>query len=288
MNDKKMNDKEQADEMLKRIERLKAQSGAAPAAPAKPANDQPKTLAEAESALAQAQRASRVFNEVATTWDAVTRPIKTAWTYIKPTIDIGMSAASKLADAFRFAAPVVKPFWNGYKALFNRVAYTKDEDGERTVLNKPRALVAGVLSLAMAFGAVTYGGPFMGNMAYDAAFMPTTMKTEQVYLTGANPSDDTDEVFYVKGCESLPCDSQTNSVYYRLRDSFPYSMYQFATSGKFFYPEHVGSAISEGVNQCTITTYGMRLPSLGMYPHILKAQCMPLGIDSPAPAPGGP
>lgn len=280
-----MNDKKQADEMLKRIERLQRQTGAAadkPAAPA-PANDQKKTLAEAESALAQAQRASRVFNEVSTVWDAVAKPIKTAWSYIKPTVDVGITAASKLGEAFRFAAPVVRPFWNGYKALFNRVAYTLDDNGERTVLNKPRALVAAVTSVALAFGMVNYGGPVMGNLAYDAAFMPTTMKTEQVYLTGANPSDSTDNVFYVKGCESLPCNSQSNSLYYRLRGSMPYSLYQFATTGKFFYPEHVGSAISEGVNQCTITSYGMRMPSLGMYPHILKAECMPLGISAPAP-----
>ena len=79
MNDKKVDDQKQAEEMLKRIERLKHEPGAAPAkTPAKPANDSGKTLADAESALEKAPRASRVFTESRVAASSGTAP-PSAW-----------------------------------------------------------------------------------------------------------------------------------------------------------------------------------------------------------------
>lgn len=298
MNDKKVTDQQQADEMLKRIERLKHETGAAPSpkAPAKPANDTDKTLADAESALEKAQRASRVFNEVAGVWDAVTTPVKIAWTYIKPTWEVTKHAAAKVGEGLSFLAPVARPVWNGYKSLFNRVAYTKDEDGERTILNKPRALAAVALSAMVAFGAVTQGLPVAGNLAYDGVMMATTTEHNRpLYLTGANPSDSTDDVFYVKGCESLPC-TDSNSVYFRLRDNNILSAYRLVTTGKAFWPEDVGAAIPEETSACLVSSYGVRIRMLGMYPHITSVQCAPnSAVGQPGsfnaivnPAPAGP
>jgi hypothetical protein len=271
--------KREDEEMLKRLERLQRQTGAAPGlAKAKDsANDsKPKsTLAEAEQALEEAKRAGRVFNEVAGVWDTVTKPIKIGWSYAKPTYEIGKHAVIKAGEALSFLAPVAKPLWNGYMALFNRAAYTKDENGDRTVLNKPRALAAVALSLMVAFTGATQGLPFAGNMLYDGTMMATTTQIDQpVYLTGANPYDNSDDIFYVKGCEELPC-TDSNSVLYRVRDNFLLSAYRFTTTGHAFWPEDVGAAIPEETSACLISTYGVRNRILGMYPHITSVQCAP-------------
>jgi hypothetical protein len=227
----------------------------------------------------------------------IAKPIKFAWSYAKPTWDITSHGIARAGEALSFLAPVVTPLWNGYKSIFNRVAYTLDDHGERTVLHKPRALAAAAFSLVAAFGIVTQGLPVAGNLAYDGIMMSTTMEHGRpLYLTGANPSDDTDDIFYVKGCETLPC-TDSNSVYFRLRDNAILSAYRFVTTGKAFWPEDVGAAIPEETSACTVSTYGVRVRMLGMYPHITSVQCTPSSANGHQPgtfngvinpAPGGP
>lgn len=272
-------------DMLKRLERLQRQVGSAP----EKSEGRPKTLAEAEKALEDVQRAGRVFNEAASAWETVSRPVKWAWGYAKPTYEIGKHAVVKTGEALSFLAPVARPLWNGYKALFNRAAYTPDETGARTVLNKPRALAAVALSLVAAWGGVMHGLPFTGYLAYDGVMMAaTTEHGKEVFLTGANPYDNSDDMFYVKGCEELPC-TDSNSQLYRIRDNTILSAYRLVTTGRPFWPEDVGAAIPEETSACTISTYGVRLRMLGMYPHITSVQCTPIaGMPSnpvPAPAP---
>lgn len=118
--------------------------------------------------------------------------------------------------------------------------------------------------------------------------MGTTMKYEQeIYTNGSNPVDETDNFFYVKTCEELPCDSRTNTNYYRVRDNFPLAMYRLTTQGQWYRPEDVASGIPEGTAKCTADFYGVRLRALGMYPLITSIRCTPLvagSQDTPAPA----
>jgi hypothetical protein len=288
MADNPKDDKKKDDELLARVRRLQEQTGGV----RDNGKDDGKSGAKSaeqnmQDVLKTAQRASKAFNQAATVWDAVTTPLRKAWEFAQPTVELGKHAAIKTGEALSFLKPVGRPLWNGYKALFNRMAYTKDDNGARTILHKPRALGAVALTALAAYMGVTQGLPFAGNLTYDAVMMAaTTQQDVPVYLTGANPSDDTDDVFYVKGCEELPC-TDRNSVYYRLRDNAILSVYRFATTGKGFWPEDVGSAIPEETSLCKIDQYGIRIRALGMYPHITAVSgCTPItqipGAHGPA------
>lgn len=130
-------DTHKEDELMKRLERLQKQAGATP-----PPTRERSAVEEAEYALTKAREASAMFNEVSGAWSAIKKPFLFAWGYIKPTYELGKYGAERTLNAVNtvlpWVSPVARTCWNGYRAVFNRVAYTRDEDGERTVLNKPR------------------------------------------------------------------------------------------------------------------------------------------------------
>lgn len=128
--------------------------------------------------------------------------------------------------------------------------------------------------------------PGIIGTAWNAGLMVTTWEEERVFLTATEEIDPENDVHSVRGCESFPC-TEKQAVYYRVSRNALHDGYALAKRGYFFYPEEVASVVAPGVNDCQVTSYGIRVRALmrgwGIYPHLLNAICVPYN-ENPARA----
>jgi hypothetical protein len=165
-----------------------------------------------------------------------------------------------------------------YVKMFNAISYKKDENGEEH-LSKKRA--AGVIACTAA--AAMVAAPFAGEMAwstFSAAWWLTTRQTETLYLHNATPTG-TNE-FIVVGCDEFPC-SDSNSVSFKVDDSWFHDARHFILHGTPFRPDAVAAAVPPVVNKCEVTYYGWRWRpisrTLDLWPRMLEASCLPINPD---------
>jgi len=115
--------------------------------------------------------------------------------------------------------------------------------------------------------------------SYQATLFLTTQQYEVIYLTNAEEVNPEDDVYSVRGCETIPC-SEANSVYFRVRPTAFHQVYSLFTRGYFFYPDRVAAVVAPGVNECQVYSYGIRIKTLmrrgDWYPDMLDAVCSPM------------
>lgn len=129
--------------------------------------------------------------------------------------------------------------------------------------------------------------PATVQFVWQAGLMATTMRHEQIFLTNAEQLDDTGDLQSIRGCRKIPC-SEGDSIYFRVQPNLLHHLYSLATRGNLFYPDYVASVVAPGVNQCEVTSYGLRLRFLmrgyNIFPDMLDATCTPYNTDKAFPA----
>jgi hypothetical protein len=149
--------------------------------------------------------------------------------------------------------------------------FAENADGERTPKRMAGTIAATLLVLWML--------PSAFLATWQIGLMATTWKSqEEIFLTSAEEIDPDGEVHSIRGCRVIPC-GEKDAIYFRVRSSWMHDIYAFSTRGYMFYPEEVASVVAPGVNQCTVTSYGIRVRALmrgwGIYPDMLDATCTP-------------
>lgn len=148
--------------------------------------------------------------------------------------------------------------------------FARGEGGRVTALRGSMTAALTVIALWMIPAAIA--------TVWNTALMATTWNEERVFLTATEEIDPDNDIHSVRGCESFPC-TEKQAVYYRVSRNALHDVYAFRTRGYFFYPEEVASVVAPGVNDCQVTSYGIRVRALmrgwGIYPHLLNAVCVP-------------
>lgn len=148
--------------------------------------------------------------------------------------------------------------------------FARNSGGRVTALRGSLTAALTVIALWMIPGVIA--------TAWNAGLMATTWKEERVFLTNTQEIDPENDIHSVRGCVSFPC-TERQAVYYRVSRSTLHDGYAVIKRGYFFYPEEVASVVAPGVNDCQVTSYGIRVRALmrgwGIYPHLLNAVCVP-------------
>ncbi len=168
--------------------------------------------------------------------------------------------------------------WRGYKNLFNKVAHTKDENGD-LVFSKKRAAGMVLATMMAAAWTVNNGLPLAVHTAYDGAMLLNS-KEATIYLNKAQEIFPEDDIHQTSGCFQYPCTDE-DTMYFRIRDNIVLDLQSWYEHGHGYYPEDVAGVIENGTNYCKIKYYGIRNKTMGWYPYIYDAECTPVNIDLP-------
>lgn len=196
-----------------------------------------------------------------------------------------------------FIWPITWRFWRGakkvatwYRDFFLWATTAKDKYGT-PYFSKKRGLA---VSLGMFFGTgfmlMTLWAGLIGVFWY----WPLVQHDEKLYLynsqkisDGLDLSSTLDDIHEVHGCETLPCNDQS-SVTFRVRASVFNEYWSILHNGTLFYPGYVAGAVAPVMEECTITSYGIRkkfkaiIRSWDIYPDLVKVtSCAP--VDEKAP-----
>lgn len=172
-------------------------------------------------------------------------------------------------------SPVLGWYWRGCKNVFNWASHSKDGS-----FMKSRAAVAGVTLLA-ATGALAYAIPTTivpnaVHFTYDAVAINAFDKHDTLVFSQPSPVEGEPGILSVYACRQYPCEGQTDSVEFRMRDSVYLDFVRFATRGEFHDPGELAGAFVSEENACNVTYYGTRNKTLGWYPYIFEATCRPI------------
>lgn len=180
-----------------------------------------------------------------------------------------------IQPAGRMISPVIGWYWRGCKNIFNRASHDKDGNFKRN-----RAAVAGMALLAATTG-LTYAIPTTivpnaVHFTYDAVAINAFDHHDTLVFSQPSPVEGEPGVLSVYACRQYPCEGQTDSIEFRMRDSVYLDFVRFATKAEFHDPGELAGAFVSEENACNVTYYGTRNKTLGWYPYIFEATCRPI------------
>lgn len=162
-----------------------------------------------------------------------------------------------------------------YRRLWDAVVYVKNRKGKE-VFSPTRG---GVLLLVSIVSLWYLPWPIMG-FAWDISwYLATARVRETIYLTQSQEIYPDDDIHSVKACETAICDDQ-ETFYFRVRPRTFNHFWAIAKKGDFFFPDLVSAAVPPGLNECIVSSYGIRakffIKHWDIYPDLLEARCIPV------------
>ncbi len=180
--------------------------------------------------------------------------------------------------------PLMKIGGRKYMELFNRVSHVKNEFG-KSEFSKKRA---GAMIAATVAGACSLvpvpNVPFSGEVGWSgvsALWWATTRKTETLYLHNSAGEAGKNK-YTISGCSEFPC-TDSDSVQFKVDDSWFHDARHFILHGTPFRPDAVAAAVPPVPNKCEVTYYGWRWRpisrTLDLWPRMLEASCVPINMN---------
>lgn len=180
---------------------------------------------------------------------------------------------------------VATKYWHGCKWAFKKASYNEETD----TYNKKRGAVVGVVLAAgtvlLGQQVVTNGIPLVFKFGYDAVAINLFTKRDTLVFSQPSPVEGEPNVFSVYACRKYPCEGQTDSIEFRMRDSIYLDVVRGVTKFEPHDPGELAGAFVSEENACNVEYYGQRWKYFGFYPYINKATCRPIsGTTSPEDA----
>ncbi len=91
-------------------------------------------------------------------------------------------------------------------------------------------------------------------------------------------------VLNVFACRKYPCEGQSDSIEFRMRDSFYLDVVRTLTRLEPHDPGELAGAFLSEENACRFKAYGVRVKYLGFYPSLIEATCRPINGENAATA----
>lgn len=87
-------------------------------------------------------------------------------------------------------------------------------------------------------------------------------------------------VLSVFACRRYPCEGQSDSIEFRMRDSFYLDVVRTVTRLEPHDPGELAGAFLSEENACKFKAYGKRIKYLGFYPDLIEATCRPINGEN--------
>lgn len=168
-------------------------------------------------------------------------------------------------------------FWKHFRAIWDKSVYTTLEDGSKK-FSKVRG--AKVIAATVVVLFVAYQSLFV---LFDTVLYLTTARVnEVVYMSNAQEISAENNLHSAQGCivkdtEAAFSCGVDDSLYFRIDSSGFNHIWSLFHNQTLFYPDYVAAPIAPGWEQCTITSYGIRVKTLmrtwDIYPTLLSATC---------------
>ncbi len=170
-------------------------------------------------------------------------------------------------------------------------AYKKDKDTGEKKISWKRATALGCAGAFAIVGATPthYGSAvryFTVEPVSDAVGMVLMpKKDEKLYLNHSEEISPENNIYTVRGCRVAVGCGENDAVYFRVMPRLSHNIWSFFNNGgkPVFIPDHVIAPIAPGVNDCKVTSYGIRLRAAKwaqVYPHMLSATCTSVAFES--------
>ncbi len=171
--------------------------------------------------------------------------------------------------------PLFRLLWRGYVALFNKLSFDKRGKFRR---HRAAAAVVSMAAATLFFGyhLVWNGIPIAARIAYDAvainlfSYEDTLVFSKPDWVAGEHG------ILSVFACRRYPCEGQTDSIEFRMRDSLYLDLTRTVTKMEPHDPGELAGAFLSEENACNFEAYGIRVKYLGFYPYLFRATCRPI------------
>jgi len=202
-----------------------------------------------------------------------------------------------LLPVWRVVSPPIVVIFGWYAWIWRRYAcVTKAETGERSVSRGRAALLISLTIAAVSAFTSTWLGEAVRFVTIepilDASLMAASTRTETFYLSSSEEIDPDNNVHSVRGCTTSGQCAEGDAAYFRVRPRLMHDIWKLFRYGNPIYvPDHIVAPIAPGLNRCEVTYYGYRmtsswtsrlLRSCELYPTMLEASCVHLGVPRPS------
>jgi hypothetical protein len=199
------------------------------------------------------------------------------------------------APVWRVVRPPLLFIVRLYRAIWRRCAYVRHPSTGEPVISRARSsiIIVGTITFLALFTDTRLGEAVRFvtvEPVVDGVLMAVSLRTETFYLTQSDEIDPQGNIHSVRGCRRLGECSEVDAAYFRVAPRLAHDVWKLIVHGNPLYvPDHAVSPIAPGVNQCQVTYYGYRmtsswiariLRSLQVYPTMLEASCVHLGLQS--------
>jgi hypothetical protein len=203
--------------------------------------------------------------------------------------------AHVVAPVWRIVGPPALWIGRTYRSIWRRFAYVHNTPNGEPVISRGRssAMVVATIALLSIFTNTRLGEAvrfITVEPVVDGTLMAASLRTETFYLTQSEEIDPLRNIHSVRGCRKLGECSEIDAAYFRVAPRLSHDIWKLIVHGNPIYvPDHTVSPIAPGVNECRVTYYGYRmtsswiariLRSLQVYPTMLEASCVHLGLAS--------
>lgn len=172
-----------------------------------------------------------------------------------------------------FLNPLFKGYYKICRFLMRRFAY---QDGQYQ--SKRGAMVA-VFIVVMTYLSFWHLIPFTTKLSYDIAAVELFAYEDVQLFSKPDWVDGKENILSVFACRKSPCEGQTDSTEYRMRDSLWLDIKRTLTRFEPHDPGELAGAFISEENACYFKAYGTRVKFLGWYPYIIEATCNTVNGD---------
>lgn len=188
--------------------------------------------------------------------------IQDRFTWVGTGIDIIKLSYKKYAQpVVNLFSPLWQWLWNIYKRIFTKYAIVND------VVDKEKA--AYVLPL-MVFGSWLLFFiviPVTVDFGADGIAVMTKHTNVELFLTGAQPLDESISLFRAKGCPEMPC-TDNNSIYYHIQPNQFEFVRRLILEQSWYLPDQIEAAIPDQLSKCVVDVQWFRVRWIKHLPFI--------------------
>jgi hypothetical protein len=185
----------------------------------------------------------------------------------------------------RILNPLARAYWRACRAIFTKVSFTRAGEYSK---KRAAAAVVGLTLFTVVAGYQTIVSviPFTTKMVFDAIAIEAFSYQETLLFGKPDILDVEENLWGVSACRKYPCEGQTDSIEYRIRDSNWLDVKRLFTKFEPHDPGELKGAFNSEENACNVTVYSKRVKfpfvpiSWGFYPLIIDATCIAVNGDN--------
>lgn len=179
----------------------------------------------------------------------------------------------------RMVRPTLRFLGPKYAWVFTKLTLKKD--GTSSLSRQALAFAGLTLGSFVALWFIIFSLiPNSFRLAYDAVVINAFAYEDVLVFGKPDWVEGEPGVLSVFACRKYPCEGQSDSIEFRMRDSFYLDVVRTLTRLEPHDPGELAGAFLSEENACRFKAYGVRVKYLGFYPSLIEATCRPINGEN--------